>query len=234
VPGISRSWWSSNAAQEPFSRENQRTWLNDCSRVLGTEKCPNWTSIGNDRYGELDGNSRLTMTDRLRCPRAGQPGKLASPFGRLLPQFWHWRRATASGEIEGQLSHFSVGFLRIRCMSGLCLLKSAAQNLPRFTRRAPVDTLQSVTHRFHKSSTQRLPSPASAPFSHALYPQAVIQGIRGLAGPMTGFRCTADSGDMSLRNFFSNDRCPDRRRCCRPEGIQGLRATSHWNLKIVY
>jgi hypothetical protein len=57
-----------------------------------------------------------------RCPRAGQPGKLASPFGRLLPQFWHWRLATASGEIECQLSHFSVGILRNPCTAGMGLL----------------------------------------------------------------------------------------------------------------
>jgi hypothetical protein len=45
------------------------------------------------------------------CTRAGQPRKLASPFGRLLRSFWPWQRATASGEIEGQLSHFLLGFL---------------------------------------------------------------------------------------------------------------------------
>jgi hypothetical protein len=32
--------------------------------------------------------------------------KTDTPFGRLLRSFWPWQRATASGEIEGQLSHF--------------------------------------------------------------------------------------------------------------------------------
>jgi hypothetical protein len=68
LPESCRSRVTLHAAQEPFSQENQLTRLNDGFRVLGTEKCPNWTSIGNDRYAKLDGNSRLTMTDRLRCP----------------------------------------------------------------------------------------------------------------------------------------------------------------------
>jgi hypothetical protein len=38
--------------------------------------------------------------------RAGQPRKLASPFGRLLRSFLPWQRATASGEIESQLPTF--------------------------------------------------------------------------------------------------------------------------------
>jgi len=29
-----------------------------------------------------------------------------SPFGRLLPIFWHWRWATASGETQCQLSTY--------------------------------------------------------------------------------------------------------------------------------
>jgi hypothetical protein len=35
--------------------------------VSGTEKLKNWTGVGNDRFGELDGNFWLTMSDRLRC-----------------------------------------------------------------------------------------------------------------------------------------------------------------------
>jgi hypothetical protein len=58
---------SAHAAQEPVSQENRRARLNDRSRVLGTKKCQNWTGIGNDRFGELDGNFWLTMSDRLRC-----------------------------------------------------------------------------------------------------------------------------------------------------------------------
>ena len=53
-------------AQEPDSQENRRPLVNDSFRVSGTEKLPNWTSIGNDRFGELDGNFWLTMRDRFR------------------------------------------------------------------------------------------------------------------------------------------------------------------------
>jgi hypothetical protein len=35
--------------------------------VSGTEKLKNWTGVGNDRFGELDGNFWLTMSDRFRC-----------------------------------------------------------------------------------------------------------------------------------------------------------------------
>ena len=41
--------------------------MNDSVQVAGTEKLPNWTSIGNDCFGKLDGDFWLTMSDRLRC-----------------------------------------------------------------------------------------------------------------------------------------------------------------------
>jgi hypothetical protein len=48
--------------------------VNDGFRVSGTGKPPNWTSIGNDRFGELDGKFWLTMSDRNRCqPDVGCP-----------------------------------------------------------------------------------------------------------------------------------------------------------------
>jgi hypothetical protein len=34
---------------------------------FGLRECPNWTGVGNDRFGGLDGNFWLTMSDRLRC-----------------------------------------------------------------------------------------------------------------------------------------------------------------------
>jgi hypothetical protein len=55
------------AAQEPFSQENLRPLANDSFRVSATEKLKNWTGVGNDCFGELDGNFWLTMSDRLRC-----------------------------------------------------------------------------------------------------------------------------------------------------------------------
>jgi len=55
------------AAQKPFGQENRRPLANDSFRVSGTEKLKNWTGVGNDRFGELDGNFWLTMSDRLRC-----------------------------------------------------------------------------------------------------------------------------------------------------------------------
>jgi hypothetical protein len=55
---------TATAAQEPFSQENRRPLLNDCFRARWAEKCPNWTSIGNDRFGKLDGSFWLTMSDR--------------------------------------------------------------------------------------------------------------------------------------------------------------------------
>ncbi|MDD5029768.1 MAG: hypothetical protein PHH58_09755, partial [Rhodoferax sp.] len=44
-----------------------RPLANDSFRASGTEKLKNWTGVGNDRFGELDGNFWLTMSDRLRC-----------------------------------------------------------------------------------------------------------------------------------------------------------------------
>jgi len=64
------------AAQEPVSQENRRPRLNDRSRVSGTDECPNWTSSGNDRSGELDGNSWLASNVGSRCGVDGQPEKL--------------------------------------------------------------------------------------------------------------------------------------------------------------
>ena len=55
----------------------------------------------------------------------------------------------------------------------------------------------------------------------------------GRACTMTGFKDSADFGDLSLRSFFSNERCLDSHRCYRPEGIKGLRTTSHSSLKTV-
>jgi hypothetical protein len=56
-----------DAAQEPFGQENWQPLVNDSFRVSGPEKRRNWTRDGNDRFGELDGNFWLTMSDRLRC-----------------------------------------------------------------------------------------------------------------------------------------------------------------------
>src|SRR5450830_14475 len=63
---------SAPAAQEPVSQENRRPRLNDRSRVSGIDECPNWTSSGNDRSGELDGNSWLAAKVRLRCVPVSQ------------------------------------------------------------------------------------------------------------------------------------------------------------------
>src|SRR5450830_942938 len=67
---------SAPAAQEPVSQENRRPRLNDRSRVSGIDECPNWTSSGNDRSGELDGNSWLAAKVRLRC----DPGARHAPY----------------------------------------------------------------------------------------------------------------------------------------------------------
>jgi hypothetical protein len=45
--------------------------------------------------------------------------KTVIPFGRMLRSFWTWQRETASGEIEGQLSHFLLGFLQFGRMAGI-------------------------------------------------------------------------------------------------------------------
>ncbi|HEY8905018.1 MAG TPA: hypothetical protein VIM63_03165 [Rhodoferax sp.] len=55
------------SASTPFVQENRLPLANDSFRVSGTEKIKNWTGVGNDRFGELDGNFWLTMSDRSRC-----------------------------------------------------------------------------------------------------------------------------------------------------------------------
>jgi len=80
-----------------------RPRLNDCSRVSGTDECPNWTSGGNDRSGELDGNSWLASNVGSRCtpvsdfPAAnvsnadGTPSIELPLFGTLI---WKFSRVT--------------------------------------------------------------------------------------------------------------------------------------------
>lgn len=77
---------SAAAAQEPFNQKTLRPLVNDNFRVSGTRECQNWTSAGNDRSGELGGNSWLTSNDRSRCVAALRFSlDLTFSFNRQLP-----------------------------------------------------------------------------------------------------------------------------------------------------
>jgi hypothetical protein len=55
---------------------------------------------------------------------------LLMPFLPLRETRNQLRRETASGEIEGQLSHFSVGFMRLPCTAGMGLDPSVRVKMP--------------------------------------------------------------------------------------------------------